>query len=165
MVHSQIPPRLTVCVSGTRGACPSCKSSHSPSSLSCMLSDLPLPFDSASSLPLAYCLVLPCQPLFFRSLILQVTLWGADALQYGRDKHFPLIKSHDSRSRIVFCILYTVLPDGPLLLPPPSFHKITYTAGPIWGFRVHKMLSHILHYFSRGVSIVTPSALQGDSKR
>lgn len=171
---SQITPRLTVCVSVTGDACSSYKSSHRPSSIFPFLHafrsspSIWLCFFSYSQgllFSLAYYLVLPCQSLFFRSLVLQVTLWGADALQYGRDKHFPLKKSHDSRSRIVFCILYTMLPDGPLLLPPPSFHKTTYTAGPIWRFRVHEMLSHILHYFSRGVNIVTPSALQGDSKR
>lgn len=72
-----------------------------------------------------------------------------------------------SISRIVFSVLYATQPDGPLLLPPPSFHKTTHTASPIVGFRVHKMLSYtsILHYFTRGVNIVTPSALQVNSER
>lgn len=31
----------------------------------------------------------------------------------------------------MLCILYTLPPNDPILLLPPSFHKTTYTAGPI----------------------------------
>ena len=104
-------------------------------------------------------------PLHFRPLVLQVALRRTGVLQHKRSKNFPLIKHRDLHSRAVFSILYAVLPDGPLLLPPPSFHKTAHTAGPIVGFRVHKMLSYISHDVTRGVNIVPPSALQVNSQR
>lgn len=169
---SQIPPRLTVFVYGTGAALSNVQILtqalflflHSfrsaPHTRLCFFSNT---FSKAATRtqPELTASILPHGPLFSRPLVLQVTLWRTSALHYGRSKRFLLIKSH------VLSLVHstTKRPSPTSTCFVEEIPQNTEHTRPHDGFQSTQMLSHILRYFSRRVSIVTLSFLQGGSKR
>lgn len=174
---SLIPPKLTIFVSGTGAALSKLQILTQPSSFACIffrsaphtrlcflcfsqiLSQRLLFLPKPSFLPLFYPVDLCSLDVWFFELPLE-----GPVLSIRKGEKFSPCRVPCLHSGTVFSILST-LPPSPL----SHFHLFSSTKqhshqAPLWASE-SRTLSHIWHYFSRRLSVVALSVLQGGSKR